>query len=516
MITQPHQGGKGIAGPIAMDERRTPVSTARALPQPGAGHPAGRAVPACSGTSGAGSVVEVDFAHPREKPEKPGLETQLQVRLLMQWRDEEIAAACGRFRRLTREEIEDVYDAAVDDLHERWHEHELHLRRALLLAIRFRALWRIRDRRNREQIIEDAAPGFYEEASRRAWQDDPERAVLALEDDVIIGEFIAELTLQERQAFALIADGLAWRAVGNALGIAQIEARRVTRSVEKKRERFLTLYQSGRLCGYRSRTIGSLLSGEEDGEMQVRQALAHLRYCRECRGEHKITGKQLQARFDSAALALLPAPLLASPHASLLDRILTVLHKPIRLLERLSTGNGTVRERTAEGAAGGAMAAKAAIAVGVIAVTGGAIAIHHVIGPSHHASHSSTSQPSRAGDTAATLSGLSEAHSNLLHWPTQTSPRSGSQGPGHIVTAAGPGHIVAASGPGRVVGGGGSEGPGHVVSARQAPMRAREASNNTSPPIGQITTTGASPVAPGRVTSTPSASPSRLGRVLGP
>ena len=74
---------------------------------------------------------------------------------------------------------------------------------------------------------------------------------------MIVGEFIAELTDLERQVFMLVADGRSWRAIATALGLPETETRTLTRTCERKRTRFLTLYETGRLCGYRSQTIES-------------------------------------------------------------------------------------------------------------------------------------------------------------------------------------------------------------------------------------------------------------------
>ncbi len=106
----------------------------------------------------------------------------------------------------------------------------------------------------------------------RAWREEPERALFAHEDDAIVGEF----TDLERRVFTLVADGRSWRAIATALGLPETEARTLTRTCEHKRSRFLTLYETGRLCGYRSQTIGSLLAGKENSEQAVGQAFAHL------------------------------------------------------------------------------------------------------------------------------------------------------------------------------------------------------------------------------------------------
>lgn len=317
--------------------------------------------------------------------------------LLLRWRRMELGVAHEKFGRLSRADVEDIYDETADALRQRSYESELHLRRTLRVGLRLRALELVRDRNRRERIVDEAAPGIYAEAQQRAWSEEPEQALLAREDQMIASEFIADLTDAERRVFVLVADGLSWRAIATSLGVPEADARSLTRACERKRERFVTLYETGRLCGYRSHTIDSLLSGEHLGELAVQQALAHLNRCRECRAEHHITGAELRARFDQGALALLPVPLLAYSHVSWLDRIGALLQRPVRLMERFSTGNGTVRERAVEGAAGGAVVVKAAITVGVIAITGAAIEVHHIVAPAHRTHHSSERSREQVG-----------------------------------------------------------------------------------------------------------------------
>ena len=182
-----------------------------------------------------------------------------------------------------------------------------------------RALNVIRDRKRHEQIIGEAAPGIYAEAQQQASSMQPEQMLLAQEDEYLIIEFHSELTEAQRPVFALMVEGQSWRAIATSLGIPQTESRSLTRSIEQKRKQFITLYETGSLCGYRSHTIDLLLSGKQTSEMALQQALAHLSHCRQCQHEHQITGPALRARFDEGALALLPPPLLLAGHLGLLD-----------------------------------------------------------------------------------------------------------------------------------------------------------------------------------------------------
>lgn len=442
--------------------------------------------------------------------------------LLLRWRSAELGVVHGKFRRLSREDLEDVYDDTADVLRQRPHESELHLLRALRLGVRLRALRLIRDRNTRERVVNEVTPQVYAEAQDRAWSVQPEQALLAQEDEVIVGEFIAELTTEEQHVFALVANGLSWRAIATTLDIPETTARNLTRACERKRELFVTLYETGRLCGHRSQIIDCLLSGEQRTEIAVRRAVAHLGHCRECQTQHKMTGAELRARFDQGALALLPPPLFLAHHMSLLDRITAVLQKPMRLLERFSTGNGTVRERAAESVAGGAVAAKTAITVGVIALTGAAIEVHHIITPAHPAHHTSSPAASQTSRQLPTTTTLTDSDTNPFQWSHTDPSNHRESGLGHLVGGGeGPGHIVSnrSTGPGRLVGS--ATGPGRLVTDTQPVRTSARTSSLQSDrppikPVGQSTVTTASAGTPGKVTPTPSPSPPRLGRVLGP
>ncbi len=213
-----------------------------------------------------------------------------------------------------------------------------------------------------------------------------ERALIAHEDDLIIG--LAELTKLERQVFALLADGRSWRAIATALGLPEREARNTTRACEQKRNRFLALYSSGRLCGYRSHTIGKLLAGEQSGELAVAQALAHLRHCRVCRHQHHTDSARLRSMFDALALALLPIPTLPHTQMGLLERLGELAGRPFRAAHRLSVPPTGMRERVIEAAAAsGATAKIAAGAIGVVMLAGTTISATHVFDQHQHKHH---------------------------------------------------------------------------------------------------------------------------------
>jgi RNA polymerase sigma factor (sigma-70 family) len=440
-----------------------------------------------------------------------------EAELLMAWRTSEITLAQGNFRYLPRHQLEEVYDAACDMLRERApHESELHLRNAVRLAVRRRALNAIRDRKGRERIIDEAAPRVYDEARERASKLEPERQLLAQEDEYLIGEFLSELSVEEREVFVLVADGLSYRAIATALQIDEKHSRNVNAECEKKRERFLKLYEAGRLCGYRSHTINGLLSGQETSETAWRGAVAHLRHCRSCQGQHRVSSSELEAGFQQGALALLPLPALAASHVSLIDRVQAMLQRPLRLLDRAAPSNGGLRERAVEGVAGGAAAAKVAIAVGVIAVTGAAIEVHHVVDRSRPADRGSETVLSRQG-VGQLSSSLIEGRSALFGSPEQRGQTRRGHGqeiasegsPGHLLTGntTGPGHLLEDT-----------AGPGHLLSTVRAPGRSN-ASSQPSVPLREVQSRAASTAslqAPASPPLQPASTPKGPGRVLGP
>ncbi len=323
--------------------------------------------------------------------------------LLLRWRSRELWTArqfraCGGS---SLAEVEDFYDETIAALVEKddAYESEEHLRSALHRGIKMRAMRSHRDRQARARTLEQAAPAIESAGQEQAWRAQPERALIAREDDLIVGEFVAELTDLERRVFALVADGRSWRAIATALNLPETEARNATRACERKRARFLTLYSTGRLCGYRSQTIGALLAGAERSELAVGQALAHLRHCRECCAQHRTDAAGLRAAFDSRVLGVLPAPIFLSTHASLLDPLQAALSRIARFLQRAWAPQAGARERVVEVVAGtGAGAKLAAGVVGVALLAGTTIGVsrivaHHPYG--HHGHRSTLIQPTR-------------------------------------------------------------------------------------------------------------------------
>ncbi len=278
-------------------------------------------------------------------------------------------------------EIEDLYDATIAVLVEKDEPYESpeHLRAALHRGIKLRALRLHRDREVHEKALRHAAPAMETAGRDRAWREEPERALLAREDDAIVGEF----TDLERQVFTLVANGRSWRAIATTLGLPETEARTLTRTCERKRSRFLTLYETGRLCGYRSQTIGSLLSGKENSERAVGQAFAHLRHCHACQLRHKTDAVSLRAAFDARVLSVLPV--YADSHTSLLDQLQATVSRVARLFQRASTPQAGIRDRALEIAAGTSAGAKLAAGIaGVILLAGGAVGVATSSQPARH------------------------------------------------------------------------------------------------------------------------------------
>jgi RNA polymerase sigma factor (sigma-70 family) len=247
---------------------------------------------------------------------RPGerLDTHRVGEALGEWKDSEVRIA-QVYRECTGfgfERIEDLYQDVVEGLLGGSFESEEHLRNTLRRAIKNRALsWR-RDERNRARILALNAPALHRAAQAREDLGGPERSVLLEEDRQIVAEFFAELTVREREVFPGVAEGMRYRAIATRLEMPVNEARNACRSSELKAARFQLLYTSGRLCGYRARTIQALKARQADSEELAGQAVAHLRHCARCRAEHRTNARQLARSFREQALALMPLPFLVT------------------------------------------------------------------------------------------------------------------------------------------------------------------------------------------------------------
>jgi len=378
--------------------------------------------------------------------------------VLGEWRSQELRLARGfvECRGLNAEELEDLYQEMVVALLRRPYVNEEHLRNSLREGLKYRALNHHRDERRRGEILTQNAPGLNRAAAVRQEQNTPELAALAQQDRLIISEFLTELTSLEQRVFWLIAEGMRYRAIAPVLGIEIPEARKVSRSCERKRERFQLLYDTGRLCGYRSGTILALQSGETTSEDLASRAFAHLERCERCRAEHKTNAKRLRRSFQGQAAALLPPVFFG--HLGWLPRLgvraRTLQH---RLLPDLPYGQGGVRERAVALLAGGGVGAKVAAGVATVAViAGGAIGARHVIeAPGGHHSHHGS--PGVVGVSRGPATPL-----DLLQAPLAPLAGVGARRVAHTSRPkrrASPGHVVGS--PRQVT--------GHAVSAQREP-----------------------------------------------
>jgi hypothetical protein len=203
-----------------------------------------------------------------------------------------------------------------------------------------------------------------------------------LEDDrLIVTEFLAELSDLERRVFWLMAEGMRYRAIAPVLAVSVNEARKAARGCEAKRERFQLLYDTGRLCGYRSQTILAMQAGESVEDELAQRAYAHLEACASCRAQHKTNARRLRRSFQGQAAALLPIPALAGRLGLLAKLDLRMRTLQQRLLPYGAPPmSGGVRERAvAMLASGGATVKLAAGAATVAVLAGGAIGATHAL-----------------------------------------------------------------------------------------------------------------------------------------
>jgi len=366
-------------------------------------------------------------------PSRPGALSGERVgRALGEWQAGELrlARSFAECRGLGHEQLEDLYqETALVLLHRTYHSEE-HLRHALRWGIKHRALHLHRDDRRRGEILVQRTPELQLAAEGRDAQRSPEVAALLGADRLIVTEFLTELSEVEQSVFWLMAEGMRYRAIAPVLQVPVNEARKAARACEAKRERFQLLYDTGRLCGFRSQTILALQAGEAVGEELAQRAFAHLDGCAHCRAEHKTNARRLRRRFQGEAAALLPIPALAG-HLGWIVR----LDLRIRGLQhRLASsgpppGTGGVRERAVAMLASGGVAAKLAAAGATVAVlAGGAIGATHALEhprPHHHRPKAARSRAASIPTSALPTAPYEEGHGETerrLAPQTQSSP----------------------------------------------------------------------------------------------
>ncbi len=320
---------------------------------------------------------------------------------LGEWQAAEVASAWRypQCRGLSRAQLEDLYQETVLALLNRPFCSEEHLRNALRVGLRNRALHVHRDERRRSEILTAHAPEAHRSAMRASESEQPEHATLAREDGLIVLEFASGLTELEQQVYALEAEGLRYRAIAPILAISVNQARKASRILAEKYARFQLLHDTGRLCGFRAPTIRALIAGEEASEQLARAAFAHLRSCARCRDEHKTNAARLRRSFQQRAAAFLPLPALLEHERtrSLWLRARLLAHR--FLASGAPSGGGGVRERALALAATGGAGVKVATGVAtVVAVAGGTFTVGAA---AHHTRHHRT-RP-RAASAASTL-----------------------------------------------------------------------------------------------------------------
>lgn len=351
----------------------------------------------------------------------PGIrdEAQWVGELLGQWRVYEVrlSATYRECYGLDRDQLEDLYgEVTLEMLARRHFKSELHLQRSLRQALKLRAKRTHRDAKTHRALLEANAARIGSGAARVDGQDGAEAVALGRQDRLIAWEFMTELTPQEQPVFALLSEEMSWRAIATRLQIPENEARTLTRACERKRKRFQLLYNSGRLCGFRSETIKALQSGETTSLELARSAFAHLDSCPLCRAENKTNASLLRARFQEQILVLLPLPALAKPLGWLQRtniRARLLLYRHASSLPPGGPGGG-VRERVAALAASGGAAVKVAVGVATIAAVAGTSIATHVLSPhpAHTRAHAAVLAPAATPTNSA--SSASASHAPLL------------------------------------------------------------------------------------------------------
>ncbi len=330
-----------------------------------------------------------------------------------------LARCFGECRGLTHEQLEDLYQETALVLLKRSFHSEEHLRHALRWGIKHRALHLHRDERRRGEILSQRAPELALAVEGREANRTPELAALLQDDRLIVTEFLAELSDLERHVFWLMAEGMRYRAIAPLLAVSVNEARKAARGCEAKRERFQLLYDSGRLCGFRSETIMAMQAGEAIANELAQRAYAHLEGCGHCRAHHKTNARRLRRSFQGQAAALLPIPILAGRLGWLakLEMRIRALHQ--RLVPYgPPPPSGGIREGAVATLAGGGVAAKLAAGAATVAVlAGGTIGATHALQHRRRQTHRQTNASRTPRATAAPTPGAAGTVNPVAHAP---------------------------------------------------------------------------------------------------
>lgn len=229
------------------------------------------------------------------------------AQILGQARDTELRRARGfrECRGLDATTLEDLFQDATLALMKSSPTDEAHVLNRLRIELKHRSLNLRRDEGRRHQILTEQAPAILRIEEGRRDADAPDQKLLASHDRLLVKEFMAELTPMERLLFPLIAEGMKFNRIAAAERLPANIVRNACRSIEQKRQRFVLLYQSGRLCGYRAATIDALLTGTTPNADIAARARAHLEACDRCRADVARDGVELTRRLNAIAIASL-------------------------------------------------------------------------------------------------------------------------------------------------------------------------------------------------------------------
>jgi DNA-directed RNA polymerase specialized sigma24 family protein len=372
--------------------------------------------------------------------------------LLDAWRNAELERFTLEWRTLSYAELEELYSETMIPLLERPYRTEGQLRRAVREGMQYRALNAYNTELRHREIEAESEQGVSALRAARSAEETPERIALARQDELLLNELVRELTPFQRQVFEHASDGQGYKKIAAALGVPTAQARSATRACQSKGKTFLRLYESGRLCGYRTETIKAIQQGQSTSEQLAELAIAHLESCPQCRAEHRTNGARLRNRFNEQASALMPPALIVrwSLFAqSSRGRALT------RFLPDTSAGREVLRERTGALIATGGVGAKLAVtALLGAAVVAGGIGARHVLDEHHSQAHTDYHAP-----VASTRATATEYPARSFHRPqAQARASASSRRTAHHSRARHSASLHTASG--REAGSGGQSEPG--------------------------------------------------------
>ncbi len=331
---------------------------------------------------------QLDGAPPRATPSAtaaPPLDPTLRVawaaELLCDERERELTLAEGyrECRGLSRDQLEDLFQDTAIKLLDRPFTDALHLYRALRIGIKKRALNVHRNERARRATHIRRALDIQTLAHAQAGESDPERILLASEDKYLIKEFATELSPNEQRLLRLTAEGVSTRRLAKALEVSPEQLYAIKVTYERKRENYTTLYNTGRLCGFRSATITRLKEHQTTSPQLAERAIAHLQNCPRCRAEHQITARRLRHTFEQKAAALLPLPAILTQRSPL-TRLLSRIKHPAHHHQKISQLHASqAHSRLAMILANTSTTTRIATPIAATLLTAGAIGATHAL-----------------------------------------------------------------------------------------------------------------------------------------